>query len=66
MQAMTANSKMLGTSADRKVADYVKLPEAFNIHALMHERTVILCQQLASELNSDYPALFSEKKYKEL
>ena len=32
----------------------------------MHERTVNLCQQLASDLNSDYAALFNEKKYKEL
>ena len=66
MQAMTAGSKLLGTAADRKIADYIKLPEAFNLHALMHERTVTICQQLASEINSDYPALFNEKKYKEL
>ena len=31
MQAMTANSKLLGTAADRKVADYIKLPEAFSM-----------------------------------
>ena len=40
---MTANSKLLGTAADRKVADYVKLPEAFSMQTLMHERTATLC-----------------------
>ena len=66
MQAMTANSKVLATSADRNVADKVKLPDAFSTHALLHERTMLLCQQLAADLNSEYPALFNEKKYKEL
>ena len=43
MQAMTANSKLLGNSTDKNVADKVRLPEAFNIHALIHERTMLLC-----------------------
>ena len=66
MQAMTAGSKVLASQTDKSVADKVRLPEAFNVHALMHERTALICQQLAADLNSDYPALFNEKKYREL
>ena len=66
MQAMTANSKVLATSGDRATADKVRLPMAFIVHAQLHEGTVLICQQLAADLNSDYPALFNEKKYKEL
>lgn len=43
MQAMTANSKILATSADRAIADKIRLPDAFNVHALLHERTMLIC-----------------------
>ena len=66
MQAMTANSKLLANAQDKKVADKVLLPEVFNIHALLHDNSARLCQQLAADLNSDFPSLFNEKKYKEL
>lgn len=65
---MVDGSKVLtsGNDVDSAIKDYMSLPTCYLAHGLLHERTLLLCQQLAQDLNSDYPSLFNEKKYREL
>ena len=70
MIALTDHSKMLNASApkdaDRQLAADIQLTETFQAHGTLHERVISLSSQLSQDLNSDFPALFNEKKYKEL
>ena len=65
--ALSDKSKLLGTNPTNKtVADSIHLVKAVQSHGAIHERCAALRQSLSADLNSDYSALFNEKKYKEL
>lgn len=65
--ALTDKSKLLAALAPNKEAsDKYKVCDTVMAHGFAHEKCLSLAQQLASDLNSDYCALFAEKKYKEL
>jgi histidyl-tRNA synthetase len=68
IQAMVDGSKLLntGNEIDSAIKDYMSLPTCYLAHGLLHDMTLQLCQLLAQDLNSDYPSLFNEKKYREL
>lgn len=68
MQAMVDGSRILtsGNDVDSAIKDYMSLPACYLAHSGLHDRTLQLCQLLAQDLNSDYPSLFQEKKYREL
>lgn len=58
LQALTDKSKLLGAARpDGRV---------YQLQAGLHERVLQLRQTAANEMNTDYGALFAEKKYKEL
>lgn len=44
----------------------MQLSKALLTQGQIHERVLQLAQQLAADLNSDFAALFNEKKYREL
>jgi len=65
--ALSDKSKLLGTNpANKTVADSIHLVKAIQSHGAIHERCAALRQSFSADLNSDYSALFNEKKYKEL
>lgn len=70
MLTLTDHSKMLNAAGakekDRQLAMKLQLAETFNSHGVLHDRVIQLSSSLAQDLNSDFAAVFNEKKYKEL
>jgi len=65
--ALVDKSKQLAANPANKLAsDNIQASRAIFVHGQMHERSIQLAQQLAGDLNADYAALYSEKKYREL
>jgi hypothetical protein len=70
MLALTDHSKLLNSAAakdkDRQLAQQLGLAETLTAHGALHDRVIQLSSQLAQDLNSDFAAVFNEKKYKEI
>jgi hypothetical protein len=67
MVNMVEKSKKVPTKPD--VSDALlamKIPQVYNIHSTLNDKSIYACAQLQSEINSDDAAIFSNKKYKEI